>query len=476
MKKPLHVAVLLSFGALSFVAGVRFGGRATSGAPPGSRKVLYYVDPMHPAYRSEKPGIAPDCGMPLEPVYEDGGQAGASEDAPSRSLPAGAVQVSPARQQLVGLRTGVVEKAAGAHTIRTVGRVAADESRIHRLTTGADGYIREIFPNSAGTLVRKNELLASFYSTTFLTAQQAFIYGLGTVDRFKETGPNTPQQIELTNAQVRSGREALRNLGVSEVQIQAIADTRKPALNVEVRAPVTGFVLARNVSIGQRFEASTELYRIADLSRVWILADLPEDEALYVRPGLGARVLAARGARTFSARVSNTLPQFDPNSRTMKVRLDVDNPGYALRPDMFVDVEFPVALPPALTVPNDAVLDSGLRKTVFIDRGDGHFEPRSVETGWRLGDRVEIVRGLMEGEKIVVSGNFLIDSESRMKAAAMGITGAAIPDPVCGMDVDEVRARAAGRTIERGGRTYAFCSDNCKRDFEKDPDRYAGGR
>jgi multidrug efflux pump subunit AcrA (membrane-fusion protein) len=169
------------------------------------------------------------------------------------------------------------------------------------------------------------------------------------------------------------------------------------------------------------------------------------------------------------------LPQFDPSTRTLKVRIEVENPDYALRPDMFVDVQFPLNLPPALTVPADAVIDSGLRQTVFVDHGDGYFEPRRVETGWRFGDRVQILRGLMTGERVVTAGNFLIDSESRLKAAAAGIRGEPERDLLCGMDVDAARAKAAGRVSTYRGRTFYFCSEVCKKQFDAEPAKYAAG-
>ena len=178
--------------------------------------------------------------------------------------------------------------------------------------------------------------------------------------------------------------------------------------------------------------------------------------------------------RTFQTTVSKVLPQFDAASRTLKVRLEADNPGFILRPDMFADVEFPVTLPLGFFVPVDAVLDSGLRKTVFVDRGNGFLEPRKVETGLRIGDRVEIVKGLRSGERIVVSGNFLIDSESRMELAAAGIYGRSSRDPVCGMDVDEKKAKTSGRMSEYQGISYYFCSSECKEKFSKNPDRYIG--
>ena len=171
--------------------------------------------------------------------------------------------------------------------------------------------------------------------------------------------------------------------------------------------------------------------------------------------------------------MSQVLPIFDPATRTLKVRLELDNPDYLLRPDMFVDVDFPVKLPPSVNVPVDAVLDSGLKKTVFVDRGNGYFEPRKVETGWRLGDRVEILEGLQPGEKIVVSGNFLIDSESRMRLAAAGFFGNVGKDPVCGNDLDENKAQSAGLKSDYQGKPYYFCSEACQQKFDKTPERFA---
>ncbi len=156
----------------------------------------------------------------------------------------------------------------------------------------------------------------------------------------------------------------------------------------------------------------------------------------------------------------------------MAIRIEADNPRSVLKPGMFVDVEFTIDVRDALVVPADAIADSGLRKTVFVDLGDGYFEPRQVDTGWRIGDLVEVTKGLMPGERIVISGTFLIDSESRMKAAAQGIFGEAAEDPVCGMQVDQARAAAGGRMVEHGGRKYHFCADACRDSFVQDPDRY----
>ncbi len=241
-----------------------------------------------------------------------------------------------------------------------------------------------------------------------------------------------------------------------------------------MRSPATGIVVARNIYLGLKFVQGTEFFRIADLRRVWILLDVYENETQYLKPGAKPRVSLASSSTSFEAVVSNVLPLFDPSSRTMKVRLEAENPGYLLRPDMFVDVELPVALEPTLAVPADAILDSGLKKTVFVDRGGGFFEPREIETGRRLGNTVEITKGLSAGERIVVSGTFLIDSESRMELAAAGMTGDLSQDPVCGRRVSVKKAAEEGRTVVYQGKTYYFCSVECRERFDKEPQKYAG--
>jgi Cu(I)/Ag(I) efflux system membrane fusion protein len=175
-------------------------------------------------------------------------------------------------------------------------------------------------------------------------------------------------------------------------------------------------VLKRSVSPGLRFDRGFEFYRIADLDRVWILADVSRDQLRFIRRGAAARITTSEGSHALSATVSPSEPIFDEAALTLKVRLEAANPRRALKPGMFVDIEFPLDLPSGLVVPADAIVDSGLRKTVFVDRGNGSFEPRLVETGRRSGDDVEVTKGLAPGERIVISGTFFVDSESRMKA------------------------------------------------------------
>ncbi len=479
--------VLVAVG--SYWLGSRLASPARVAAPgESSRKILYYACPMHPQYRSERPGDAPCCGMRLEPVYAD--SSGSGPVTPD-SIPAGTVHVSPERQQLAGLTTAAVYRMPGAHTLRTAGRVAPDERRVYNVNAAINGWVRETFANTTGSLVEKDERLATIYSPDYRNAQQAYLTALARLEYSRESLKDAPEQLAAVENSVLLYRDSLRNLGMGDPQIEEMGRAKAQTENIHVISPATGFVIARNVSSGQRFVSGQELFRIADLSRVWVLADLFERESQYIRSGQEARVL--HQGRVLMATVSQILPQFDANSRTLKVRLEVDNPGYPLRPDMFVDVEFPLRLPPAIAVPVDAVLDSGLRKTVFVAHGGGNFEPRIVETGWRFGDRVEITKGLKTGEQIVVSGNFLLDSESRMRMAAAPQpppgspspaprdkdlaametgTAKAIKDVVCGMDVDP--AKAAGKSIYRGT-TYYFCSDHCKKEFDAHPGEYVAG-
>jgi len=457
MKKLLTAITFLALLAVSFWAGSWYNQRETAKVnPSGVKSTVVSTDVQ--------------SGTTTVTVTD----TDTATNIGTSSLPPGTVTITPDKQQVIGVRTGVVGKAAVEHFIRTVGRIAPDEKRVYRLVAGVDGWIRETYSNDTGTLVKKDERLASFYSPLLRAPQLAYISLLGSSpdDRFKAGGRQALAPSQQASVSLQTYIDALESLGMSEQQMKELASTRQITDRVFIMAPVTGFIIARNVSPGQRFEKGTEWYRIADLSRVWVLADLFRNEAEYVRPGMKVRVTIPEARKALNAVVSTVLPQFDATSRTLKVRLELDNPGYTLRPDMFVDVEIPITLAPAMAVPVDAVLDSGLRKTVFVDRGKGFFEPREVETGWRVGNHVEIVKGLKPGERIVMSGNFLIDSESRLEMAAAGMYGTLSKDPVCGADVSINKAEKAGRKSIYQEKTYYFSSDECKQQFDKNPNRY----
>jgi len=472
MSKRLLLTGILLLMAGSFLCGAWFSYHAAKQKTvTGERKVHHYVDPMHPSYTSDKPGLAPDCGMKLEPVYAAGSQGSSGTKAGS-NLPPGTVLITPERQQLIGVTTAPAEKTGYGQNLRLQGRVFPDELRTYVINATIDGWITGIGGNTTGSIVRKDEVLGTFYSSEFLSAGQALLYALTSLDRSQgQSAANQAQrdQIQQFNLSLKQYRDSLRNLGMGDRQIEKMIKTRMYMENVDIVAPGNGLVLTRNISPGQRFERGKELYRIADLSRVWILVDTYGAEVDFLKPGMRIKVSLPSRNRTFVARVAHIPPQFDPTSRTLKVRLEVDNPDYLLRPDMFVDVELPLQLPAMLSIPIEALLDSGLKKTVYVEKSAGNFEPREVETGRSFGNRVEIVSGLKEGERIAVSGTFLLDSESRMKTAAAGITGTPQQDPVCGMYIDEAKARTAGNIIEAGSKTCYFCSLDCKQKFVKNP-------
>jgi membrane fusion protein, copper/silver efflux system len=472
MKKLVYAAILFVLLAITFRTGYWYSQHVFNekGSSSG-RKILYYIDPMNPAYKSDKPGVAPGCGMPLEPVYADSQSPAGSIADTQGSMPVGTVRISPEKQQLIGIKVATVEKAPFNHTLRVSGKVVPDELRIYRLNAALEGWVRKVYPATTGMFVKKDQLLATVYSPEYYSAVQAFIYTLGSIDRRTTNGTETADQSFRSNVTVQNNMNSLRNMGMSDHQLNEIARTRQDTENIEVRAPASGFVIVRNITLGQRYERGFEFYRIADLSHVWIMADVFENEASFYKPGKLVQVEVPQQDKTFYARVSNVLPLYDPASHTLKVRLEADNPGYILRPDMFVDVQLSIHDPSMLSVPIEALLDTGVNKTVFVDRGNGFFEPRRVETGRYFEDRVEIVKGLLPGERIVVSGKFLIDSESRMKAAAE-TPGINAIDPSCGMALDQKKAQVTGKTSTYRGNIYYFCSDECKLKFDKEPQRY----
>lgn len=376
-----------------------------------AHRILYYVDPMHPSYHSDKPGKAPDCGMDLVAVYADA--VGKSLTASSDSGP-DSFTIDPSAQKIYGIQLASVENGGGTRVIHAFAKVAADETRIYKVSIGADGYVKTTQNDAVGNFVKKDQHLAVIYSPDFLPLEGGFLSANErTPGQFKET-PGTAQSA--ASAQARADR--LRNIGMSDVQIEEMTTKRQIPEDVYIVSPTDGFILTRNISPGLRFEHEREFYTIGDLSEVWILAQVFGKDAEKFRPGAMAKVTLPDTGATFQARVSEVLPEVDSNTRALKVRLVAKNPGYKLRPDMFVNVEMPVQIPAGLSVPADAIVDTGLAKQVFVETSPGHFEKREVEIGWRVDDRVQIVKGLKEGEKVVSAGTFLVDSESRLQAAA----------------------------------------------------------
>jgi membrane fusion protein, copper/silver efflux system len=431
MNKPVAVGSLLLLGFVTFVAGRYSAGLSSANRAVGKR-LLYYVDPMHPTYHSDKPGIAPDCGMPLVPVYEG------EERAASVPLPAGAISIRPEQQQLIGIRVETVEKDSGPRRIRTTGRVQADENRVYRLMAATEGWVQSLQNNAAGTIVKKNELLATFYSREFRNAEQAYLGSLASGERIRPI--HDDDSMRVSDANLRINEEQLRALGMGEPQIKELAKTRQTTRDIALTSPVDGIVLSRNISQQQRFDKGAEIYSIGDLSKVWIIADVFGNEAELFRPGAKVRATAPELGKDLYATVSNVPPVFDPASRTLKLRLEADNPGFLLRPDMFVDLEFSIQAPRGLSVSEEAVLDSGMQKIVYVQTAADLFEPRPIEIGTTYGGRATVTHGLAAGDRVVTSGNFLLDSESRMRTGSL-------PAPSANHNMPMTHHRAGSKSI-----------------------------
>lgn len=378
----------------------------------GERKVLYYRDPKSPSFKSDQPGVNPETGGDLEPVYEND---------PS-SLPMGTIRVTPEKQQLIGVKFGEVTAGAGVHSFRAVGKVTMDETRFSKVQTRIEGWVEKVYVDFTGKLVEKGQPLLTMYSPEMLASQQEYLLAMRSREIMKDSPLAGSQQ--QSDSLLAASRKRLELFSLSESQIEEITRTQKPLTNITIYSPISGYVMMRNAFLKQRITPETELYTVVDLSKVWIMADVFENEASMIQVGMPAGMsLSYGGGRKINGRVSYIQPQVDPTTRTLRVRIEADNPDMALKPDMFVDVDFSVSMPARMTVPAEAVLDTGLKKTVFVDRGNGYLEPRQVETGERIGDRIEITKGLKPGDRIVISGNFLIDSESQLKSAASGMAG-----------------------------------------------------
>ena len=387
---------------------------APTPAAGDERKILYWYDPMHPRYRSDKPGTAPDCGMDLVPKYAD------EPDAQSNG-PAGTVKISPLKQQLIGVRTAPVSRRTLTRDIQTVGIIQADESRIRKVHTKFPGWVDHVAVNTTGQAVRAGEPILAIYSPDLVSTQTEYLLALRGQRQLHDSP--FPEASQSANALLAATRRRLLLWNITPQQIRQLEETGKPQTNMTLYSPASGYVTVKDVYQGLYVTPEMELYTVTDLSRVWAVLDLYEYQMPAVRIGAPVTLtLTYYPGETFTGTIAYVYPYLDPKTRTNKVRVQLDNPELRLKPDMFARAEIHVPVAQALAVPEDAILDSGTRQVAFVATGDGYFQPRELRLGQRADGAGEVQQGLAEGEQVVVGANFMVDSESQLKSAlgAMG--------------------------------------------------------
>jgi len=392
-KTVLWIAAVVVVGVLGFVAGRGLGPSGAAGpvAANGEREVLYWVAPMDPSYRRDAPGKSP-MGMDLVPVYAD-----EADSSP------GTVKIDPVVVNNLGVRTAMAESGSLSRRIDTVGYVGFDEDTLHHVHTRVDGWIEKLETKATGDPVTKGQLLFELYSPTLVNAQQEFLAAL-----------------RSNNTVLRqASRERLTALGVTDGEINRLERERSVRQRVRVYAEADGVIAHLGVREGIFITPANEVMSIAELDRVWVLAEVFERQAAWVKPGQRAMVqLDYVPGKTWHGAVDYVYPELDPQTRTLKVRIRFENEEQTLRPNMFARVTIlGDDTGPVVNVPREAVIRGGKFDRVVVDVGDGRFRSRPVTIGIESGDRIAIRAGLAAGERIVTSGQFLIDSESNIEAA-----------------------------------------------------------
>ena len=356
---------------------------------PKEKKILYWVAPMDANYRRNEQGKSP-MGMDLVPVYEEEGEGSA-------------VKISPSVVQNMGVRTSAVKYGRLWRRIDTVGYVNYDEDRMSHIHLRTDGWIEKLFVKSEGDTVRKGDVLFLLYSPTLVNAQEEFL-----------------QSLRVGNKSLRdASRDRLIALGISQDQINDLVKTRKAQQLLKFYASQDGIMTELKVREGMYVKPATEVMMLADLSTVWLIAEVFESQANWVKVGQQAEVnLKYLPGREMKGKVEYVYPTLNSKTRTLKVRLRFDNPDFVLKPNMYADVTiFGGAKKDLLYIPREALIRTGQQTRVILESGNGRYESREVSVGIESGEAIEIVGGLHEGEKVVTSGQFLIDSEASLKAS-----------------------------------------------------------
>jgi Cu(I)/Ag(I) efflux system membrane fusion protein len=352
-------------------------------------------------------------GLTMESVKKEGKMV---------ELTPGTVNISPERQQLIGVKIGTVERRHLEKLIRTTGRVDYDEKRLVTISPKIGGWVEDLFVDFTGAYVKKGQPLLTIYSPELVSTQEEYLVALKAKEGFMKSP--FPEVASSGNTLAESARRRLKLWDISDDQIKALEQSGQPQKTLTLHSPYEGFLLERMVYKGMNVMPGMALFKLADLSVVWIYADIYEYELPLIRLGQLASVkLAYLPAETFTGKVIYIYPSLDPKSRTAKVRLEFPNPKGRLKPEMYADVNLRIDLGEKLAIPEGAVIDTGVRQVAFIDKGFGYFEPREVKLGVKVDNYYEVIQGLKPGDRVVTSANFLIDSESSFKEAVGGMAG-----------------------------------------------------
>ncbi|MBL7213252.1 MAG: efflux RND transporter periplasmic adaptor subunit [Desulfobacteraceae bacterium] len=374
------------------------GTREMSSSDTKKGKILYWRAPMNPTEIYDKPGKSA-MGMDLVPVYED--EMTGQE----------AVKIDPVIQQNMGIRLAEVTRGPLIHTIRTYGHITPDETLTAQVNLKTSGWIEKLFVDFTGKYVKKGEPLFEIYSPDLVAAQEEYLVAHRALKRMRG---GTGRDL------LTSSKRRLLHFDVPESEIEAIEKSGKVKKTLMIRSPLSGFVIDRRAEEGAYIKAGTKVFRIADLSRVWVDAHIYEYELSWIAKGQQAEMtLPYLPGRTFGGTVAYVYPYLQPKTRDLIIRIEFQNPEMALKPEMYADVSIKAALKgEGLMVPSEAVIRSGQRNVVFVSMGEGKFVPRDVLLGPSLDHgQVQVLVGLMVGEEVVVSGQFLLDSESNLKEA-----------------------------------------------------------
>jgi Cu(I)/Ag(I) efflux system membrane fusion protein len=384
---------------------------ATAAAGQPEKKLLYYRNPMGLPDTSPTPKKDP-MGMDYIAVY-----AGGADEEP---LAANQIKISTEKVQKLGVRTEAAQLRVLDRLVRASGRIEPDERRVYAISPKFEGYVERLHVNVTGQAVGKGQALFEVYSPELVSAQREYAIAVQGVGSLKDAGGQAQTGMQqLADASL----QRLRNWDISEAQIKALTDSGATTRTLTFRSPVSGVVMEKKALQGMRFMPGEALYQIADLSSVWVIADVFEQDIGLVRNGSKATVnINAYPGKTFSGRVSYVYPTLTAETRTVPVRVELANPGGLLKPGMFAQVALPVgARGKVITVPLSAVIDSGTRQIVLIEQGAGRYESREVKLGARSDTYVEVLDGVDDGEPVVVAANFLIDAESNLQAALGGL-------------------------------------------------------